>query len=182
MPARTLLRVCSPRPRRNSAVIATFEALLRRIDRTARWVIIVATAVMILVVSVQVFLRYVLNTSLDWSDEISRLLFVWCMFLAIPLGIREGGHVGVELLVSHFPPQQRRMLARAMSGVSIVLFAIVLYQSVIVTYDTWDELLPTLNLSANWFLVPVPICAAHSILHLTKLLWSDPVRTVATME
>ena len=161
---------------------AAYEALLARLDRVARWTIIVTTAAMIIVVSVQVFLRYIFNTSIDWSDEISRLLFVWCMFLAIPLGIREGAHVGVELLVSHFPPALRRQIARAMSGVGIVLMGIVFYQTVVIAYETWDELLPTVNLSTNWFLVPLALCAAHSILHLIQLLWRDAVRTVATME
>ena len=161
---------------------AAYEALLARLDRVARWTIIVTTAAMIIVVSVQVFLRYIFNTSIDWSDEISRLLFVWCMFLAIPLGIREGAHVGVELLVSHFAPALRRQIARAMSGVGIVLMGIVFYQTVVIAYETWDELLPTVNLSTNWFLVPLALCAAHSILHLIQLLWRDAVRTVATME
>jgi TRAP-type transport system small permease protein len=156
-----------------------YEALLARFDRAARWAIIATTAAMIVVVSVQVFLRYIFNTSIDWSDEISRLLFVWCMFLAIPLGIREGSHVGVELLVTHFPQTTKRNIARVMSVVSIGLMAIVLYQTVIVS---WDELLPTVNLSANWFLVPLAICAFHSILHLVQLLWHEPVRSIATME
>jgi TRAP-type C4-dicarboxylate transport system permease small subunit len=47
--------------------------------------------------------------------------------------------------------------------------------------DTWDELMPTLSISANWFLVPVALSAGHSLLHLVKLLWREPVRTIGTM-
>lgn len=161
-------------------MFAHYEAGLARLDRAARLAIIACTAAMIVVVSVQVALRYLLNTSIDWSDEVSRLLFVWCMFLAIPLGIREGSHVGVELLVTHFPPDLRRGIARVTTAAAIGLMAIVLYQTVIVAWDTWDELLPTVNLSANWFLVPVALSAAHSILHLLQLLWREPVRTIVT--
>jgi TRAP-type C4-dicarboxylate transport system permease small subunit len=89
-------------------VLGLYSRALDRLDLAAKWLIIAAMAVMIVVVSVQVALRYLLNTSLDWSDEVSRLLFVWGMFLAIPLGIREGAHVGIELLVGHLPPAWRR--------------------------------------------------------------------------
>ena len=85
-------------------MLGLYSRALDRLDLAAKWLIIAAMAVMIVVVSVQVALRYALNTSLDWSDEVSRMLFVWCMFLAIPLGIREGAHVGIELLVGHLPP------------------------------------------------------------------------------
>lgn len=163
-------------------MLRVYSRALDRLDLAAKWVIIAAMAVMIVVVSVQVALRYLLNTSLDWSDEVSRLLFVWCMFLAIPLGIREGAHVGLELLVGHLPPEWRRTLLKAMAAVATALMAIVLYQSISVAYQTWDELLPTLDTSTNWFLVPVSVCAAHSILHLVQLLWRDAVRTVVTME
>ena len=137
---------------------------------------------MIVVVSVQVALRYAAQHLLDWSDEVSRLLFVWCMFLAIPLGIREGAHVGIELLVDPLSRACAALLANACTTVGAIgLMAIVFYETVIVAWDTWDELLPTLDMSANWFLVPVAVSAAHSILHLVQLLWRDPVRTVVAM-
>jgi TRAP-type C4-dicarboxylate transport system permease small subunit len=158
-----------------------YEAALAKLDLGARWLIIACTAAMIVVVSVQVALRYLLNTSIDWSDEVSRLLFVWGMFLAIPLGIREGSHVGVELLVQFLPAVPRRQLARLCTLAGIVLLGVVLWQTVRIAADTWDELMPTLSISANWFLVPVALSAGHSLLHLVKLLWREPVRTIGTM-
>lgn len=160
---------------------AAYASLLGRLDLGARWLIIGCTAAMIVVVSVQVALRYLLNTSIDWSDEVSRLLFVWCMFLAIPLGIREGSHVGVELLVQFLPAAPRRQLARLCTLAAIVLMAVVGWQTARIAADTWDELMPTLPISVNWFLVPVALSAAHSLLHLLQLLWREPVRTIATM-
>lgn len=163
-------------------MLGLYSRALDRLDLAAKWVIIAAMAVMIVVVSVQVALRYLLNTSLDWSDEVSRLLFVWGMFLAIPLGIREGAHVGIELLVGHLPREWRRLLVKAMAVVAGGMMALILYETISVAYETWDELLPTLDMSTNWFLVPVAVAAAHSILHLVQLLWREPVRTVVTME
>lgn len=158
-------------------MLASYDAALARVDRAARWLIIVCSALMILVVSVQVLLRYAFNTSIDWSDEVSRLLFVWCMFLAIPLGLREGAHVGIELLVQFVPAAPRRRLSQLCSLVAMLLMAVVLYFTVAVAVETWDELMPTLPVSTNWFLVPVALSALHCLLHLTALLWRQPVRS-----
>lgn len=159
-----------------------YSRCLDRVDRVARWVIITASAAMISIVSGQVLLRYVFNSSLDWSDEVSRLLFVWCMFLAIPLGIREGAHVGIELLTSHIPAAPRQLLAKGCALAAAALMAVVCWQSVKVTLLTWDEMMQSLNMSTNWFMVPVAVATAHSFLHLIQLLWRDPTRTVRAVE
>ena len=163
-------------------MLALYSRALDGLDRLSRWTIIAATAAMITVVTVQVALRYLLNTSLDWSDEASRLLFVWSMFLAIPLGIREGAHVGIELLVVHIPEVPRAVLARLCALVGAAMMAVVFWQAIRVAVGTWDELMQTLPASANWFMVPVAIAAAHSFLHLVQLLWRQPVRTVRAVE
>jgi TRAP-type C4-dicarboxylate transport system permease small subunit len=159
-----------------------YSAVLERVDAAAKWAVIAAMAAMIAVVSLQVALRYLLNTSLDWSDEVSRLLFVWSIFLAIPLGIREGAHVGIDILAGRLPPAVRRWLAIATSLAAALVMAVLLYETIAVARETWDENLPTLDVSTGWFLVAVGISAGHSVLHLVQLTWRVPVRAAATPE
>lgn len=161
---------------------AAYSTALDAVDRLARWLIIAASALMIVVVTAQVFLRYGFNTSIDWSEEISRLLFVWAMFLAIPLGIREGAHVGIELLVAHIPPHMREMLKKGCAIGGAALMVVVFWQAVKVAAVTWDEMMQSLNLSTNWFMVPVAVAAAHSFFHFIQLLWRQPRRTVQAIE
>jgi TRAP-type C4-dicarboxylate transport system permease small subunit len=117
-----------------------------------------------------VFLRYAFNTSIDWADDVGRLLFVWAIFLTIPLGIREGIHIGIELVVKLFSPAVQRALLRLMGTLTIIMMAVVCYQAVMVTIDQWDELLPTLDVTVAIFMIPVAIGAAHSVLHLLRLV------------
>jgi TRAP-type C4-dicarboxylate transport system permease small subunit len=161
---------------------SVYSRVLDAADRLARWLIIAASALMIAIVTLQVALRYGLNTSIDWSEEISRLLFVWSMFLAIPLGIREGAHVGIELLVAHIPPEIRDVLKKGCAIGGAALMVVVFWQAVKVAALTWDEMMQSLNLSTNWFMVPVAIAAAHSFFHFIQLLWRQPVRTTQAIE
>jgi TRAP-type transport system small permease protein len=159
-----------------------YSRALDALDRLARKVIVAASAAMILIVTLQVVLRYGFNSSIDWSEEISRLLFVWCMFLAIPLGIREGAHVGIELLVTHIAPAARITLAKACALGGAAMMVVVFWQAISVAALTWDEMMQSLNLSTNWFMVPVAIAAAHSFLHFIQLVWRAPRRTVQAIE
>ena len=64
-----------------------FGQALAVLDRAVTAALLLSVAVMVGVVSAQVALRYGLNRSIDWADEVGRLAFVWSIFLAIPLGV-----------------------------------------------------------------------------------------------
>ena len=149
----------------------TARALLAALDRASYAVIVLAMGAMAVIVALQVVLRYGLSASMDSAEELSRLAFIWAMFLAIPHGVRHGIHVGIDVLVNLFPEGLRRALFRLMSGLGALLMALVLYAAVFVTADKWQELMPTVELTAAVFYIAVLVSAAHSLLHLLLLAW-----------
>lgn len=144
-------------------------AILTRADKGARLFVITGSAAMVVIVSVQVVMRYVFNGSFDWADEFSRIAFVWTMFLAIPLGIRDGTHVGIDLLVTRFPPSLRRLLARIMNALAALMMVIVFVTSISVAISTWSERLGAVDITSSVFFIPVIVGALHSALHLIHL-------------
>ncbi len=158
----------SPHPSLAGVPVAVrpLGAALVAIDRAVRLTLMVLMTIMIVVVSAQVFLRYVLNSSIGWADEVSRLAFVWSVFLAIPLGIREGLHVGIELLTSRFPGLVQRGLVRLMAALGAVMMAIVCWQSAIIAYDQWEEKMSSVPASAGLFVLAIVVGSAHSVLCL----------------
>lgn len=145
---------------------------LNVIDRAAIAVIVSAMAAMVIVVSLQVLLRYAFNTSIDWAEDIARLTFVWAIFLAIPLGVRSGAHIGIELLTTHFPPPLQGLCLRLSALLCAGLMFIVGYQSTLLVIQQWDEMLPTLEVTAALFMVPVAVGSGHSVLHFIAILFS----------
>ncbi|RXJ74192.1 TRAP transporter permease DctQ [Veronia nyctiphanis] len=149
---------------------ALFENVLSRIDAVARSVLLTCMVVMISVVASQVFMRYVLNSSIDWADEVSRMAFVWSIFIAIPLGVREGAHVGIDILTNRLPKQLARATARVMLSLAFVLMCVVTYESIHVATQTWSERLGAIDISSSYFFVAVIVGSAHTGLHLLNLV------------
>ena len=69
------------------------------------------------VMSVQVFLRYVLNDSLIWSEEAARYLLVAIAFLGCATGCRKACHIRIDAIDLLLPERARRALAWAVDAV-----------------------------------------------------------------
>jgi TRAP-type transport system small permease protein len=141
----------------------------RAFARTVFWALVGLMAVMCTVVFAQVVLRYVFNSSIDWADEVSRLAFVWTVFLAIPLAIREQLHIGMEILVVRLPQAVRKPLARFTDAVGAGLMALLCWQSILLAHDQWDEKLATVSASAAWFVAAIAVGSALSVIELIRL-------------
>ncbi|WP_322187404.1 TRAP transporter small permease [Fulvimarina sp. 2208YS6-2-32] len=131
-------------------------------------------AAMTILVAAQVFFRYVLSSSIDSADELSRLFFVWSIFLALPHGIRYGVHVGIDLLPMALSAKLQDLLFCAMNIFSAGLMIAVAYASWLIIVDKWAERMPTLPLTASLYYLPVLICCAHAVLHMVLLIWNGP--------
>jgi TRAP-type C4-dicarboxylate transport system permease small subunit len=159
------------------------KALIERLDRCSRWLIIAAFALMVAVVSLQVLFRYFLNFSLDWADEVGRLTFVWAAFLGVPHGLKIGAHVGIDFVAKLLPPALLAWVFRAGCVASALLMTVVAWQSVVVAAETWDQLMPVLDFSTGWFYVAIAVCGAHCVLHLLLLAWDhEPVLPAAVID
>lgn len=64
-------------------------------------------ALLVLILGAQVFFRYVLNTGLGWTEEVSRFAFVWFVYISASLAAQRGTHIRVTLFIRWFPGVKR---------------------------------------------------------------------------
>jgi TRAP-type C4-dicarboxylate transport system permease small subunit len=89
-----------------------------------RWVSIVAVALMVLAILIQVFFRYVLNNALPWPDEAARFLMLWMTGLMAPVAYRRGGFVAIEMLCHALPARAGAALSLALLVLSLGVLAV----------------------------------------------------------
>lgn len=106
-----------------------FQPKLTVIDRASKVleaVIALCLAVMVIMVFGNVVLRYVFNSGIAASEEVSRWLFVWLTFLGAIVALKEHGHLGTDMLVSRLPRAGKVACLLAsqvlMLGVTALLF------------------------------------------------------------
>jgi TRAP-type transport system small permease protein len=148
--------------------------LLAVLDQAVLAALMAIVATMVCVVSAQVALRYGFNQSFDWADEVSRLAFVWSIFLAIPLGVRQGAHIGIDMVVAKMPPRVQKGLRSGAALLSAAMMATIAWAALRVAQEQWDELMSVLDWSVGWFIVPVGVGALLSALHLVRIAIEGP--------
>jgi TRAP-type transport system small permease protein len=82
------------------AIVTFFNLLHVALVRVAQALIVG----MVLVTSVNVFMRYVLDSGLFWSEEVAILFATWFIFIALGLGVKQGLHISLTLLPKHRMP------------------------------------------------------------------------------
>jgi len=81
--------------------------LMAVVAAALRWSLIAAVAIMLACIALQVVMRYVFRQALSWSEELAILMFAWAALGGLALGVREGFHVRLTLLLDPLPASAR---------------------------------------------------------------------------
>lgn len=91
------------------------------LDAVAKWIAIISTAVMWLVMCYAVIMRYVFRDAPVWGDELCRFSLVWLTFYGGSVALRKRALANMTLLVNVFPPRIRKWINVAVGICCVVL-------------------------------------------------------------
>lgn len=94
--------------------------------------LVLLLATMVVMVFGNVVLRYLFDTGIDISEELSRYLFVWLTFVGAVVVARENAHLGVETLVVRLGDTGRK-ICMVLSDLFILLCCGVFF------WGTWQQ-------------------------------------------
>lgn len=112
-------------------------------DKFESGALIISLAVMVIVIFMQVVMRYVFNNSLSWSEEFARYLFVWFSWIGVSAGLKDGEHLRVEILSTALV---RRGFVKSNEMVNIIVSLVWLATTAIVTYYGFEVVMSQMEL------------------------------------
>ena len=128
----------------------------------------------IVVVSINVTLRYFFARSIAWAEEVSVIGFSCVIFIGSAAVYKRNMHVGIDFVVNMLPTVVRRIIFIGTRLFLLVFTAYVAYLGWIYSMEAWDK--PTSILFIPYFFINIPICigfasmAVHSLLGCLALL------------
>lgn len=120
--------------------------------------------VMTLVISWQVFARYVLNDSPPWSEAAALIVMVCFVLLAAAVGVYEKFHLGFRWLVSMLPMRLKRAVFVFGQVLILVFGAAMAFNGMTLVDHTATHIIPTLDISRSMAYWPFVLCGGLMML------------------
>ena len=139
--------------------LQNINTFILRIGRQIAWI---AILLMVIVIIIQVFFRYVLNNALPWPDEVARFLMLWMTGLIAPSAYRWGGFVSIDML--------QRFLPKILSNILVFLILIISLTVLLIGFEMGLK-----HINAGWIFSSSSIKLPYSLLggktEAMKLAW-----------
>ncbi len=102
-------------------------------DRITDWLMAALLAFMVIVVFSSVVLRYAFGTGWTGAEELSRLAFVWLVFVGVASSMRRGELMAFSMIRDRFP----RLFRRLVDSVSWIMVAVA---SALAALGGWNQM------------------------------------------
>lgn len=148
-----------------------FKMVEWAVSRVVEIIGMILLMLMTLVVCYTVFTRYFLNFSPAWGEEMALLCMVWFGFMAIALGVRDDGHIGVTIMDRFYPPLMLRLL-NLFKYVCVGVFAVFMIREgfKMAQIGRWNKL-PGMGITSWWLYIIVPVCGVAILVYCIEKLY-----------
>jgi len=140
-------------------ILENINTFVLRIGRQLAWI---AILLMVIVIILQVFFRYVLNNALPWPDEVARFLMLWMTGFIAPSAYRWGGFVSIDML--------ERFLPKILSNILVFLILIISLNVLLIGFEMGLK-----HINAGWIFssssIKIPFSLIGGKTEAMKLAW-----------
>jgi TRAP-type C4-dicarboxylate transport system permease small subunit len=140
--------------------------VLRALDRLLKYLLTFLVGLLTISVFLQVLIRFVFKYPLPWTEEVSRIAFVYSIFVGAAIAVREKAHLNVDFVLVVLPPG----VARAIQLVGTVLVGIFLvfmtWQGIVFVRATGVQVTPVMQVPFRYLYIIIPSSGALMLLYL----------------
>jgi TRAP-type C4-dicarboxylate transport system permease small subunit len=126
----------------------------------------------IVAITCQITWRYVFNNSLSWTEEISKYLYAWLIFIGAASAIRMDSHIKVDILSAKLKGKAKKLLSAVHYILLIFVQSYLLYYGIDFVIKTKGSYSTALALPMNIVVnTSLPIaCLIGIIISISKMV------------
>ncbi|MEL1251130.1 TRAP transporter small permease [Aurantiacibacter gilvus] len=119
-----------------------------------------ALALMMAILTWQVFSRYLLGDSPAWAEQAALILMIWMTFLGSASGIADGFHIRIVEGVTSLPQPWRSRAVKVANLLIILAGIMILILGSELVGATWTNAVPTLPVTRGMVYLVIPFSGA----------------------
>ena len=152
--------------------INILDKVYAMLQKIMKYVVAILLTSMVVLVFANVVSRYFLNFAIAWTEEVSRFMFIWVVFISAVLAYVNDEHLKLDILEKKLPKKVGQVAA-------VICDLLVMYAIYLITAgglnlatQSWNWLSPAISFSYGIVYLVVPICGGLMLLQtLLKLYY-----------
>lgn len=142
-------------------------------ENITKWPLIIIGGLMLGVVLVGTFWRYVLNSPILWTEEAARYLMIWMALNAASISMKRREHVSMRLFVNRLPFKAQIVLNFLTNSIMLYFLYILTKEGLIMALNARSQVSPALGISMFWPVFSVPLSGFLMIVQLILVMVMD---------
>lgn len=127
-------------------------------DHIEEVLLVFLLAGMSLIIGLQVFMRYGAQSSLSWSEEVARYMFIWLIYVGISYGVKKERHIKIDAVANLFPGKTKIYIFILSDIIFMIFSMVVLLKSVDVAQIIFQlgQTSPSMGFPMGFVYIAVP--------------------------
>jgi TRAP-type transport system small permease protein len=140
--------------------------VLTLLDRLLKFLLTFLVGLFTASVFLQVLIRFVFKHPLPWTEEVSRIAFVYTIFIGATIAVRQKAHLNVDFLLVILPPRVARAVRLLGTLLVAVFLGAVTWQGIEFVRVTGVQVTPVMQVPFRYLYLILPSCGGLMLLYL----------------
>lgn len=146
-----------------------YSLLMDILYRLSMWVAGLALLVMVAIIPVGIFARYVLNSALSWPEPVAIICMVAFTFIGAAVSYRTGSHIAVSMMTDRLSEPLRKVCFLLADLMLMAISLFILWYSATLCAELWEQPVAEFPLfTAGESYLPLPIGSAITLLFIVE--------------
>lgn len=132
--------------------------IAKYLDKALEYLSILALVIMISLVFFNSVLRYFFDSGIAFSEEFSRICFVYMIFFGIILVAKDKAHLTVDIIISALPEQYRKIVL-IVANICLIAMIFIAYGALQLMSLTYTQQMPATGISSSFLYLAAVISA-----------------------
>lgn len=119
---------------------------MKQLHKIARLGVLISFTAMILTVMLQIFSRFLLESTPSWTEEAARAFFIYTIAFGVGAGIQNGSFVRLELIHRYLKTRHMQILDASVWATIVIFTGIISYFALVFLQYGFDEKSPAMEI------------------------------------
>ncbi len=147
--------------------------IMKNLEEYVSGFFLVAT---VLIVILNVILRYVFNTGLYWVEEAATTCFIWSVFIGVSAAYKHQMHIGIDMVTKLLPKYFHVYVSLFINILMILINGYIFYLSIVFIRASYIKPTAVLGISSAWVSASILVGFGLVTFHAIRFFFQDIIK------